>query len=108
MVLPRIPDMRNIAMRDILSIGLNWKRNGSFMIIWLGTLRRLVNLELSIFWKTDREKSAKISEQKPIKFNFYRAIRVDSASQLRFTDELFFCNDKTAPEFRSDSKYFET
>lgn len=57
--------------------------------------------------KADRKKSAKISEQKPIKFNFYRAVREDSASQLRFKDELFFCNDKTAPDFRSDSKYFK-
>lgn len=57
--------------------------------------------------KGDRKNSAKISEQKPIKFNFYRAVPEDGANLLHFRDELFFCNDKTAPDFRSDSKYYE-
>ncbi|KAJ6066964.1 actin-like ATPase domain-containing protein [Penicillium canescens] len=49
-------------------------------------------------------KSAKISERQPIKFGFYRTVRVDRAKKLHFTDDLFFCNDERAPEFRCDSR----
>ncbi|KAJ5347015.1 actin-like ATPase domain-containing protein [Penicillium brevicompactum] len=48
------------------------------------------------------KKSAKISERQPIKFNFYRAVRVDQANNLVFTDDLFFCNDDREPDFRCD------
>jgi hypothetical protein len=71
-------------------------------------IKKVGKIGIIYFLEDWQKKSAKISEREPIKFNFFRAVRVDSASQLRFTDELFFCNDKTAPEFRSDSKYFET
>ncbi|KAJ5559517.1 actin-like ATPase domain-containing protein [Penicillium frequentans] len=47
-------------------------------------------------------KSAKISERKPIKFNFYRTVKANQANDLRFIDNLFFCNDDTGPEFRCD------
>jgi hypothetical protein len=48
------------------------------------------------------KKSAKISERRPIKFDFYRAVRADRANNLRFSDNLFFCNDEKGPEFRCD------
>ncbi|KAJ5318738.1 actin-like ATPase domain-containing protein [Penicillium atrosanguineum] len=60
------------------------------------------------FWVVDDKmtwyinKSARISERQPIKFDFYRAVRSDQANNLRFTDNLFFCNDERGPEFRCD------
>ncbi|RAH80826.1 actin-like ATPase domain-containing protein [Aspergillus japonicus CBS 114.51] len=46
------------------------------------------------------KKSARVSEHQPIKFDFYRTVFVDQADELRFTDELFFCNDKSPPDIK--------
>lgn len=73
-------------------------------------IKKVGQLELAFVMneKSDKRKSAKISERQPIKFNFYRAVRVDQANNLLFKDDLFFCNDDREPEFRCDSKYLES